>query len=374
MQANQFPILDEGLYANHAAISPWPRVTADAVTAFAQENTQHGPRDYKRWIARERSLRAKLAELINARGINDIALLKNTTEGINAVAFGYPFSAGDNIVIPRGEFPSNHLPWLAQQKRGAVVHEVDIRNTDDPERALLNAMDHSTRILAVSSVGYSDGLRLDLGRLGDACSETGALFFVDAIQQLGALPLDVEACKVDVLAADAHKWLLGPEGIALFYCNRKAREKLRLTQVGWHMYDFPWNFDREDWAPSPTARRFEAGSPNTLGQVGLHASLELLLETGLDTVAERVLANTQALLEGVSAMPRTQIHSARETQRQSGIFSFSSETRPAKDIHKKLADQGVTSALRGGFVRLSPHYYQDESVIAGLLEKIEACL
>ena len=374
MQANQFPILNQGIYANHAAIAPWPGVTAKAIAAFAQENALAGPLDYKGWIARERELRNMLARLVGASSGNEIALLKNTTEGINAVAFGFPFQAGDNIVLPQGEFPSNHLPWQAQAERGVEIRQVDIRAGNDPERALLEAMDDRTRVLAVSSVGFGDGLKLNLEELGNPCRTAGVLFFVDAIQQLGALPLDVESACVDVLAADAHKWMLGPEGIALFYCTPQAREKLRLTQVGWHMYDYPWNFDRKDWSPSSSARRFEAGSPNTLGQVGLHASLSLLLEVGMETVSQRVLGNTQALLEGVSAMPGTSIHSACEAQRQSGIFSFSADQVAARDLHKRLAEKGVTSAVRDGALRLSPHFYQDKKVIQELLQRVEDCL
>lgn len=374
MQANQFPILNQGIYANHAAIAPWPGVTAKAVAAFAQENALAGPLDYKQWIARERELRNMLARLVGAPSGNDIALLKNTTEGINAVAFGFPFQAGDNIVLPQGEFPSNHLPWLAQAERGVEIRHVDIRAGDNPERALLEAMDDRTRVLAVSSVGFGDGLKLDLEKLGKPCRTAGILFFVDAIQQLGALPLDVEAACVDVLAADAHKWLLGPEGIALFYCNPVARDKLRLTQVGWHMYDYPWNFDRDDWSPSKSARRFEAGSPNTLGQVGLHASLSLLLEIGLEAIAQRILANTGSLLSGLSALPGVSLNSAREVTRQSGIVSFSAHQVEARELHKRLAQSGVTSAVRDGAVRLSPHFYQDEVVIQKLLQRVEDSL
>lgn len=374
MQANQFPILNQGIYANHAAIAPWPGVTAKAVAAFAQENALAGPLDYKQWIARERELRNMLARLVGAPSGNDIALLKNTTEGINAVAFGFPFQAGDNIVLPQGEFPSNHLPWLAQAERGVEIRQIDIRAGDNPERALLEAMDDRTRVLAVSSVGFGDGLRLDLEKLGKPCRTAGILFFVDAIQQLGSLPLDVEAACVDVLAADAHKWLLGPEGIAVFYCNPVARDKLRLTQVGWHMYDYPWNFDRDDWSPSKSARRFEAGSPNTLGQVGLHASLSLLLETGLEAIAQRILANTGSLLSGLSALPGVSLNSAREVTRQSGIVSFSAHQVEARELHKRLAQSGVASAVRDGAVRLSPHFYQHEVVIQKLLQRVEDSL
>ena len=183
MNAEQFPILKHGIYANHAAISPWPGVTSHAVAALAHENAMTGPAHYKAWIARERDLRERLATLLGAGSIQDIAILGNTSDGLCRVAFGYPWREGDNIVLPLGEFPSNRLPWKAQERRGVELREVHLREGTSPEDALIGAMDDSTRVLAVSSVQFSDGLRLDLQRLGAACRQAEVLFVVDAIQQ-----------------------------------------------------------------------------------------------------------------------------------------------------------------------------------------------
>lgn len=374
MHEQQFPILKRDIYANHAAIAPWPRATADAVASFAAENASAGPAEYREWIARERTLRGQFAELIGASGTQDIALLKNTTEGICAVAFGYPWQPGDNVVIPAGEFPSNRLPWRAQEARGVAIREVDIRGDDGPETALIDAMDDRTRVLAVSSVQFNDGLRLDLVKLGEACASADVLFFVDAIQHLGALPFDVVAAEVDCVAAGAHKWMLGPEGMAVFYCGEKARAKLALTQVGWHMFENPWNFDKSDWTPAKSARRFEAGSPNTLGQVATHASLALLLDRGMEKVGERVLANTRRLSAGLSGMPGVRVHNPLEPGRQSGIVSFSVDEAEPRVMFKRLMAAGVTCALRDGRVRLSPHFYQDETVMEALLQRVEDAL
>lgn len=212
----QFPIMEHGLYANHAAIAPWPLVTSEAVRNFARENCQQGPEKYNRWLVRETHLREMLASLINADSKDDIAMLKNTTEGICTVAGGIEWHEGDNLILPLGEFPSNRLPWLALKSQGVEVREVDIRNTTEPEAALLAQTDERTRLLAVSAVQWTDGLRLQLEVLGQACRSKGVLFFVDAIQQLGAVQMDVNACEIDFLAADGHKWLLAPEGIAVF--------------------------------------------------------------------------------------------------------------------------------------------------------------
>lgn len=369
----QFPILQEGLYLNHAAVGPWPRCAAEAVQDFAAENLMHGPARYADWIRRTAELREGLARLTGAGSAADIALLKNTTEGISAVAWGLDWRAGDNVVLPRDEFPSNRLPWLAQRSRGVDVREVDIRAPADAEAALIGAMDSRTRMLSVSAVQWSDGFRLDLQRLGDACHELGVLFFVDAIQQIGALPVDVAACRIDYLAADAHKWLLGPEGVAVFYSSAAARPLLELQQQGWHMVDNAWNFQRSDWTPSASARRFEAGSPNSLGHAAMHASVRLLLEQGMETVERRILANTAQLLERLPAIPGVQLASRTAVRRRSGIVNFTVLGQSPGQIHRRLAEAGVTCARRGDGIRLSPHFYQGDDEIerfARLLEKL----
>jgi selenocysteine lyase/cysteine desulfurase len=342
--------------------------------AFAEENLLRGPACYAAWVRREGELRKALARLIGAGSSDSIALLKNTTEGISTVAWGLDWQAGDNIVLPRFEFASNRLPWLAQAGHGVEVREVDIRAAEDAEAALLQAMDARTRVLAASAVQWSDGFRLDLQQLGDACHRRQVLFFVDAIQQLGALPIDVEACRIDFLAADAHKWLLGPEGIALFYSQEGAREQLKLRQQGWHMFEDPWTFDREDWTAAASARRFEAGSPNSAGQAALHASAGLLLGHGMDQVAHRVLQNTDYLLSALQELPGISIVSRREPDRRSGIVSFRHAALPARDLHRKLIALGCSCAVRDRTVRLSPHFYQGERVLQDFMTRLAAAL
>jgi len=368
--SDQFPILAEGLYFNHAAIGPWPRCTSRAVQAFAEENMSQGSLNYREWIDRENTLRKRLAVLVGTSFPEDIALLKNTTEGISTVAWGIDWQPGDNVVLPRGEFPSNRLPWLAQAARGVEIREVDIRAAENAESALIEAMDQETRLLSVSAVQWSDGFRLNLESLGAACRQRNILFFVDAIQQLGALPLDVDACQIDFLAADAHKWLLAPEGIALFYCRQSARPRLTLQQQGWHMFDHPWLFDRKDWTPARSAKRFEAGSPNSIGQAALLASVNLLLDYGMDKVGGRVLSNTDFLLKNLGKEPEIKLTSRTEPERRSGIVSFMHDRIPAKELHRALSAAGVSCVVRDQSIRLSPHFYQDEKHLSDFMMKL----
>lgn len=368
----EFPILDHGFYANHAAIAPWPLVTAKAVREFALENCQTGPEKYNHWLLRETQLRQRLAGLINANSADDIALLKNTTEGICTVAAGIDWHSGDNLVLPADEFPSNRLPWLALEQHGVEVREVDIRNTAEPEKALLARMDKRTRLLAVSAVQWTDGLRLRLETLGHACRHNGVLFFVDAIQHLGALQMDVQACAIDFLAADGHKWLLAPEGIAVFYCREGVRGQLQVNQQGWHMVDEPYRFNRDHWQASATARRFEAGSPNTLGQAALHASVGLLMKLGMRQVEACITANSRVLSEGLADIPGLELLWPFTQQRVSGIVSFRFPGGNLLKLHQSLQRRQLSCAVRGKAIRLSPHFYQYGRPIMNMLEIIEA--
>ena len=370
----EFPILNNGHYANHAAIAPWPASTARAVAEFALENSNIGPHHYAHWLAREADLRQKLCNLLNAKSADDIALLKNTTEGICTVANGIDWREGDNVVIPMGEFPSNRLPWLALQQYGVELREVDIRATNTPEKALYAAMDKRTRLLSVSAVQWTDGLRLMLKELGNACNQNNVLFFVDAIQQLGALNLDVEACNIDFLAADGHKWMLAPEGIAVFYCRESARKQLKPSQHGWRMVDNPYQFNRQDWQPSHAASRFEAGSPNTLGQAALHASIRLLQEIGMEQVESAVLENSLILSETLASIPGIELIRPFDPQRSAGIVSFSAADKSLPEVFRSLKQRQLTCAVRGKSIRLSPHFYQAGAPLQDMLNVLEDVL
>lgn len=338
------------------------------------ENAEIGSEKYSHWMLRETQLRKRLAGLINASSSDDIALLKNTTEGICTVANGIDWCNGDNLVLPADEFPSNRLPWLALQGYGVEVREVDIRSTAEPEKALLAQVDNRTRLLSVSAVQWTDGLRLKLEILGHFCQQNKVLFFVDAIQQLGAMQLDVQECGIDFLAADGHKWLLSPEGIAVFFCRENIREQLRVNQRGWHMVDEPYQFNRTQWQPSKTALRFEAGSPNTLGQVGMHASIGLLQDIGMSQVEALVTENSATLSNGLESMPGVELVRPFDSQRISGIVSFRPANRNLVEIQQTLKHRGLNCTVRGEAIRLSPHFYQAGEPVQEMLDLIEQVL
>lgn len=364
--AEQFPTLKEMVYANHAAITPWPRVADEAMREFAAENCELGPMRVGRWVQREKRLRELLARMLNASS-DDIALCGNTSDGVCTVANGIDWRPGDNLVTPSGEYPSNWLAWAAKQGLGVEIRQIDIESSADPEGALLDAIDGRTRVLALSAVRFDNGFRYDMERLGAGCGDTEALFFVDAIQQLGALPLDVRACGIDALSAGAHKWQLGPEGVGVFYCNEATRRELSLSKHGWRMFDNPFHLEQKGRQPSVSARRFEAGSLNTAGQAAWFASLCLLEEVGFEQVGSLVLENTRRLVKGISAIPGLQVTSSTDPHRQSGIVSVQPAHMEPKTLRHELSKQKCFVAVRGGAVRFSMHFYQHGEPVERLL-------
>lgn len=356
-----FNLDDDIIYVNHAAVAPWPRVSVQAVKAFAEENGRIGSQHYMRWLKTEQELKQRLARLINAASVDEIALLKNTSEGLSVIAYGLDWAAGDNIIIAAEEFPSNRIVWESLAHKGVAVQRVDVSGSADPEQLLINHMNARTRLLSISGVQYASGLRMDLPRLGLACRQHKVLFCVDAIQQLGALQFDAQSMYADFVVADGHKWLLGPEGLALFYCRRDLLPQLKLQQYGWHMVQDFTDFNKMDrWQPAHSARRFECGSPNLLAAHALHASIGLLLDTGMADVEQQVLAKVQKLIRLFSGIAGVSILSPTQIQRHAGIFTFSIGMAD-EALYQHLVKRGVVCALRGGGIRFSPHFYTPDA-------------
>ncbi len=366
--ASEFSLKDEMVYLNHAAVSPWPRRTVEAVKRFAEENGYQGSLSYPHWLETESQLRQQLQRLLNAPSSDDIALVKNTSEALSFVAAGVDWNDGDNIVTSDQEFPSNRIVWESLSTLGVELRQTDLSSEASPEEALFAQVDERTRMIAISSVQYASGLRMDLERIGQFCREHDILFCVDAIQSIGAVNLDVQACHADFVAADGHKWMMGPEGLGVFYCRAALRETLKLTQFGWHMVEAVGDFDVQEWKPAASSRRFECGSPNMLGVHALHASLSLILDMGMPELEQRILSNSRFLIEQLQSYGFAVV-TPEEPHRHAGIVSFAHPGQPEKTetLFKTLIENQVFCALRGGNIRFSPHFYTPP-------QKLEQCM
>lgn len=362
---SQMPVALNWAYLDHAAVAPISRPAQAAIHAWANELATQGAAEWAKWARRIEGVRASAAKLLNAAE-DEIALVRSTTEGINLVAEGFPWREGDNVVVPDAEFPSNLYPWMHLASRGVEARRVPAPDGLAPLDALASACDARTRLVAVSWVGYATGYRLDLDAVAEMAHARGALLFVDAIQGLGALPLDVQKTPVDFLAADGHKWLLGPEGAGLFYSRRSHLNLLRPVGVGWNSVVQTLDFSRIELTFKPTAGRYEGGTYNMPGFMGLGASLDLLAAYDAQALAARVLHLAEVTRERLRTAGAIVAGSA-DPARQSGIVAFDLPGRALAEVRRRCLERQVLVSVRGGRLRTSAHAYNDESDIDRLI-------
>jgi selenocysteine lyase/cysteine desulfurase len=360
--AKEFPVRERLVYLNHAAVSPLCRRAAEAMKWLADDCLEYGSLHYDRWMAVYDGLRKATARLVNGRP-EDVAIVKNTSEGISTVATGFDWRPGDKMVAFREEFPANYYPWKRLEDKG--VH-VEWLSCEDPLDRIDEAA-RGARMLAISYVQFLSGYRSPIEAIGEICRRNRCFFLVDAIQGLGAYPLDVERCSIDALAADGHKWLTGPEGCGILYINQQLREHVEPVEFGWTNVAKYADYASRDMKLREDAGRYECGTLNTIGCFGLQAAIEFLLEVGvgvitpvLDLLSDRIACGVQA--KGYELL------GARQPGATSGIVSFRKEGVDARQIVSDLKTKGILAAPRAGWVRTSPHFYVRPDEIDRMLE------
>jgi selenocysteine lyase/cysteine desulfurase len=362
------PITAKWAYFDHAAVSPLPAATADVLADWSRQCASEGDTVWPSWAKALERTRARAADLIGA-GSDEIALVHSTSEGVSLVAEGFPWQSGDNVVTLENEFPSNQYPWLNQAHRGVEVRRVPVTDGRVDLSRLQQACDRRTRLVAISWVGYLSGWRVCLDDVAELAHARGALLFVDAIQGLGVYPLDVARTPIDFLAADGHKWLLGPEGAGVFYVRREHLDLLHPIVVGWNSVLHASDYGRIELNFKPSAARFEGGSPNVPGGLAMGASLELLEKYGTERIAARVLHLADTIvdrLRGLNAIP----FSPHSGNHRSAIVSFELPDRDPVAVRKRCLEAGVALSHRSGKLRVSPHAYQNDDDIDRLLDAL----
>jgi selenocysteine lyase/cysteine desulfurase len=361
---DQFPVTKRLIYMNHAAVAPLSRRTAEALRAYTEDALEFGAVHYDKWLDTYEALRVAAARLIGAER-SEIALVKNTSEGIATIAMGLDWRPTDRIVAFREEFPANYFPWKRLEAQRCHVEWLSIQ---DPLRAIDQAT-RGAKLLAISFVQYLGGMRADLTAIGEICRHNGCFFFVDAIQGLGAFPLNVRTANIDALAADGHKWLLGPEGCGILYVRKDRQDAVFPREFGWTNVASYNDYASRDMALRPDAGRYECGTLNTIGCFGLRASIEFLLEVGIERIAPVV----QGLADQLAAGARRkgyQLLGERTPENGAGIVAMH---KPGVDVRKTvrdLRDRGIIAAPRQGWVRFSPHFYISPQEIDRVVEAL----
>lgn len=366
-----FPLTERLVYLNHAAVSPPPVPTLEAVSAQLRDVAENGALNYHRWITVRERARRLAASMLGGRP-EQLAFMRNTSDALSTVANGLRWRGGDNIVTFQKEFPSNIYPWLRLRE----AHGVEVRMCREREGRvdvdeLLGLIDSSTRVVAVSHVQYGSGFRLDLERLGRAARARDALLVVDVIQSMGVLAVHTEAEWIDVAAGACHKWLLTPEGIGLLYLSDRARERIAPTLVGWTSVPDPEDYGNfeQPWKDGTLA--WETGTAPTSLIHGLEASLRLLTETGIERIAAHLSDLGDYLCERLRGRDY-EIVSSRRDGEKSQIVCLRHKSREwtPMALYAHLKKQNIATAPRGERLRISPHLYNTVEDIDALLKAL----
>jgi cysteine desulfurase/selenocysteine lyase len=357
-----FPVTENYVYLNHAAVSPISSRVRDRMGALNDDVMRNGSTSYADWLRTYEAVRESAARLVNARA-HEIAFMRNTSDAISAVANGIDWREGDTVVGCNVEFPSNVYPWMRlAEERGLRLKQAPERDGRVDADELLSLVDGRTRVVTISWVQFASGFRSDLARIGRFCRERDIIFMVDVIQGLGGLELDVGRDYVDAFAADAHKYLLGPEGIALLYVSDRVIDRVRPTVVGWtsvksYERHLDYNLDYREGA-----LRFECGTLNTAGVYGLGAAIDLFLEVGPGKIEEYLLSLSDYLAERLKAKGY-KVVGPRRPGETSGIVTCTHELHSPGTLYHLLLSKKIITAPRAGRLRISPHFYNTREEI-----------
>lgn len=372
LRLREFPVARDKVYLAHAGVCPLPTRVHDAMSNYAAACTGG---DQEEFMPPNllRDTRQLAAGLLGAE-LREIALVGPTSLGLSFIAQGLDWQPGDNIIVHGDDYPSNVYPWMALAEKGVELKRIEPREPGriEPEDVFA-LVDSRTRMAALASCHYVSGYRIDIVTIGRELRLHGILFCVDGIQTMGAFPTSVE--HVDFLAADAHKWMLGPCASGILYVKHEAQDRLKPVVQGWHNLNCPDFIAQETLDYKPDSRRYEAGTANLLGIVGHHASLQMLDALGLDNIAADLLAKRRRLVPELLAKGFDVLHADAPETNASGIVTFSKPGQDMASLAEQLGQAGFKVSLRmmrdgSRLIRLSPHFYNTDAELDHLLKRL----
>ncbi len=370
LRQTEFPVSQTLAFLSHAAVCPLPRRVVDAVKLCADASAL-GDQESAYFPGAITKCRGLAARLLGCE-TDEVALIGPTSLALSLVAAGLRFESGDNVVVYFDDYPSNVYPWMAWAEQGVEVRHIQAR-----ELGLITCedvmaqVDGRTRFVSLASCHFIAGFRIDIDAIGSALHDRGILFCVDGIQTVGAFPTSLR--HVDFLAADAHKWMLGPCSAGLLFVSRKVQDRLKPAALGWHNVRCPEFVAQEELVYRSGAQRYEAGTHNLLGIVGMSAALELLLDIGVQAISKELLRQRQLLIPGLRDRGWEVLHADANPAHAAAIVSFRRDGEDMAQRHAQLARCSIVTALRVDrqgrrFIRLSPHFYNTDAELKRLLE------
>jgi len=357
------------IYVNHAAVGVLPCATRDALHAMIDDHASRGVLGVWPREAALPAYRRRVGAFVGGRA-DEVALLRNTGDGATVIAQGLGLAAGDEIISGANEFGANVYPWLVLRERGVHVRLLDAPRERMTPDALRAAIGPATKLVSVSWVSFDDGYRHDLSALAEVAHAAGAWFVVDAIQGLGAFPLDVASTGVDALYAGGAKWLMALQGVSFLWLREGLLDRLALALPGWRSVADIWNFLDYGQPPAPNASRFEGGTPNVIGALSLATSMDLLAAAGVDRIGEHVVALTDRLCDGLAARGYVLDSDRSRAEVKSGIVRFHRDGLDPIALGKRLGQANICVTYRANGIRVSPHGYNTPDEIDAILEAL----
>ena len=363
LRRNEFPVARSKVFLGHAGDCPLPRRVAQAIADYALKCTT-GDQEEFLWPGVMTTAREKASSLLNCQP-DEVAFVGPTSLGLSLVASGLKFRRGDNILIYFDDYPSNVYPWMALAEKGVEVRLLNIRELGVIRPMdVMGQVDENTRLVSLASCHFISGYRINHAAIGKFLRERKILFCLDAIQTLGAFPTTVE--YVDLLAADAHKWLLGPCAAGMLYVRQEVQQYINPPLHGWHNVRCPDFVAQEQLNWRSGAKKFEVGTQNLLGLVGLMAAMDLIAEVGVENIAAELQRKRAKLVPVLRAKGFTVLNGDAATENASGIVSFHQPGVDLPALHQKLTENGVIASLRTDrkgqkYIRFSPHFYNTDA-------------
>ena len=365
-----FPLIKNGIiYLNHASTAPVSSLVRERMCELMKEKSESKIDDYQSFLKVYEETKNLLAKLINTNP-DRIALIDNTSNGINILATGIEWKSGDRILLNDIEFPANVYPFMNLKRFGVEVDFVRSKNGIVTAEDLIENVKPDTKLISVSFVQFLSGYKIEIEKLGKFCRDRNIIFCVDGIQGIGAMNFDVQKFYVDFLSCGTQKWLFGAQGLAFIYLTEELQRKINPAYLGWLSVENAWDLLNYKMELKSTANVFQGGTLNTLGIYIFNTSLKLLNNFGFDKIEERVVANTKYLRERLNEIGISCLIDEVGENYLSGITTF--KVDDSEKLFKFLEDKKIVCSLREGYIRLSPHFYntfEDIDVVTNLIQE-----
>ncbi len=365
-----FPVTEKYTYLNSAAVGTIPAVAVEAVYSQLKDVSENGTVNFSDWIETKNRAREIVAQMLKVKS-EQIAFLRNTSDGFASVANGITWQKGDNIVTFAKEFPANFYAWRRiRDEFGVELRLCPERDGQIDLDEFISLIDSDTKLVSISAVQFASGFRADLERIGEAAKKVDALFAVDIIQAFGAMPFDLPAQMVDIASGASHKWLVAPEGCGILYLSDKARERVKPTLVGWISVEEPWDFEDYEQHFKPNALAWESGTGGSALFYGLEASLKLLNETGIENIEKYLEELTDFLCELLAGKDYEIVSSRAKGEKSQIVCIEHRNGLTSSEIAKKLQEKNIVVSPRGNRLRIAPHFYNNREDIEKLVDNL----